>query len=288
MGRIVCSVPGVAYVHEPFNPGYGRGKCSADFRQWYTFINHDNEADFLSPISNTLNFKYDLRAGFRKSSNIEDFLKVWKEFWAFTYFRLMKKRPLLKDPIALFSAEWLSDRFNMDVVMLIRHPAAFAGSLKRLNWAYPFEDFLNQPLLMSAFIQPFQAEIEKAASKKNDIIDQAILLWRIFHSVIMYYKKRHADWLFIRHEDLSRAPLEGFRQIFSALQIDFTPKIEKVIKKYSDPDNPNAAKGVNEIKISSVSNIRNWKRRLSESEISRIREGTGDIWPFFYSEQDWQ
>ncbi len=39
-------------------------------------------------------------------------------------------RPLLKDPIAVLSAPWLERTFGMQVVFSVRHPAAFAASLK--------------------------------------------------------------------------------------------------------------------------------------------------------------
>ncbi len=56
--------------------------------------------------------------------------------------------PLVKDPIALFSAEWLAATFDMRVLVMIRHPAAFAASIRRRGWRHRFADFLEQPLLM--------------------------------------------------------------------------------------------------------------------------------------------
>jgi hypothetical protein len=72
--------------------------------------------------------------------------------------------PLIKDPIALFAAEWLADVFGVRVVVLIRHPAAFAASLKRLNWTHPFGDFLAQPLFMRDLLAPFEEDIRRFAA----------------------------------------------------------------------------------------------------------------------------
>jgi len=85
-------------------------------------------------------------------------------------------RPLIKDPIALFSAGWLYKRYNVQPIVMIRHPAAFCGSLKVANWPHPFSHFLEQPLLMETHLYPFKEEIERFAAEEMDIVDQAVLL----------------------------------------------------------------------------------------------------------------
>ena len=40
---------------------------------------------------------------------------------------------LLKDPIACMSSEYLHREFEMDVVIIIRHPAAFVSSLQKMG-----------------------------------------------------------------------------------------------------------------------------------------------------------
>ncbi len=46
-------------------------------------------------------------------------------------YRMYNIRPLIKDPIGLFSYKWLVSKFDMDVLVLIKHPAAFVSSLKK-------------------------------------------------------------------------------------------------------------------------------------------------------------
>ena len=131
-------------------------------------------------------------------------------------------RPLIKDPIAIMSADWIASKFNMDVLVLIRHPAAFAGSLKKTNWFFPFSHFLKQPSLMNSHLYPFEAEIRTFAKKKQDIIEQAVLLWKIIHYMILKYRAEHRDWIFIQHEDLSQDPLHYFRILFGRLNLEFS------------------------------------------------------------------
>ncbi len=76
----------------------------------------------------------------------------------------------MKDPLALFSSEWLASEFDMDVVLLVRHPAAFAASVRRQGYHHPFSHFLLQPALMDR-LRPFEAEIEAMETSSHDVLD---------------------------------------------------------------------------------------------------------------------
>jgi hypothetical protein len=188
----------------------------------------------------------------------------------------------------VFSTEWLASTFDMDVIVLIRHPAAFTSSLKRLNWTHPFSHFLEQPLLMRDHLSSFEAEIREYVDKEHDIIDQATLLWRLIYHMVIKYQNNHNDWIFIRHEDLSRDPLRGFQNLFNNLNLEFSEHVRETIKEYTNSTNPSEApeKGQS-LKRDSKSNILNWKSRLTVSEIERIRTQVEDISSVFYSDKDW-
>jgi len=193
----------------------------------------------------------------------------------------------MKDPIAIFSAEWLASTFNMDVIVLIRHPAAFVSSLKRLNWTFPFSHFLEQPLLMRDYLYPFKEEIKKYAIEEHDIIDQATLLWKIIHYVIAKFKTNHKDWIFVRHEDISKDPLVEFQNIFEKLNLQFSNYVKNIIKKYTNSTNPVDPSNPSSLRRNSKQNIWNWKNRLNKEEIVRIRYKVKDISDLFYSDEEW-
>src|SRR5436190_552737 len=78
-------------------------------------------------------------------------------------------------------------------VLLVRHPAAFAASVKRLHLRHPFGDFLAQPLMLRDWLGPFRAELEAFARAEQEIVDQAILLWNVIHHALAAYRARHPD-----------------------------------------------------------------------------------------------
>lgn len=288
VGKMIANSPSVGYVSEPFNINHHLGICSAKFDYWFPYISDENEDIYYNYIKRTVSFSYNLIEEIKTIRNIRGIKYLVKDYLNFLYYHFSNARPLIKDPIALFSAEWLASKFDMDVIVLIRHPAAFVGSLKRVNWTHPFFHFLEQPLLMKDHLFPFEAEVREYANRGHDLIDKAILLWKLIHHIIIEYKNNHKDWIFIRHEDISRNPLDNFRTLFEKLDLKFTDYIKAKIKEYSKSSNPSESpKNGDSIKLDSKSGIWNWKRRLTKSEIERIRIGVEDVSSVFYSDEDW-
>jgi hypothetical protein len=191
--------------------------------------------------------------------------------------------------MAFFSAEWLAQAFGFQVVVLIRHPAAFVCSLKRLKWYFPFNDFLRQPLLIDGPLHPFKAEIEAAAHNPPDIIGQAALLWKIIYARAWVYRQEHPDWIFLRHEDISLDPVGKFRFLYEALGLVLTPAVERHIREYSSDSNPKDRPNgtATFLKRDSKENIFGWKKHLRPADIERARRITRDVSALFYSESEW-
>jgi hypothetical protein len=284
-GKMLALSSDIAYIHEPFNINHNPGICKARFENWFPYIFDENENDYLKEIDNCLRFKYNLIAALKAIKSQKDLRRALTNFFQFYIYRHLKKRPLIKDPIAVFSTQWLAKRFDMDVVILIRHPAAFAGSLKKANWPHPFKHFIRQVSLVQNHLSSYKSEIEEFAKKEKDIVDQAILLWNLIHYMILKYRKEHPDWIFIKHEDLSENPKYEFSKLYRRLGIHLTAQIERKINNYTSANNNHG--NTNFLKRDSKSNIWSWQSRLNDEEKKRIKARTHDIAKQFYTEEDW-
>lgn len=287
VGRMIAASPAVAYIHEPFHLNHNQGFCGATFDYWFAYICPENEARYLRYFQKTTQFRYNLVWNWELLRNPETREQVIKDYQFFQKKRAAGCRPLLKDPIALFSAEWLANRFNMDVVVMIRHPAAFAYSLKKAGWFHNFSHFLEQPLLMQHYLYPFEAEMREFIQEPRDIIQHAALLWKLIHYMIGLYRERYPDWLFVRHEDLSADPQAGFREIFTRLQLDFSARVQAKIEDYSSSKNQTDAPPLHSIKRDSKANIATWKTALTTAEIDYVRREVNDISSQFYAASEW-
>ena len=290
---MLAEAPDVHYIHEPFNvtDPPDRGVCNARFRYWFTHVSSANEPSYYSDIKNTIDLKYNWSAALKLCRSAEDLRKVMREYGHLRRLRRKGARPLIKDPLALLSAEWLATKFDMNVVIVIRHPAAFVSSIKQLGWSHPFSHFVEQPSLMNTLLAPFAAEIRDYANKNYGIVDQGIMLWKVLHYVITKYQERNKGWIFVRHEDISRDPIPAFTDLYERLNLTLSARAKATIFEYSGNANPGDSDAPVDsemtLKRDSRANIYNWKQRLTPAEIEMIRERVEDISRVFYANSDW-
>lgn len=286
VGRMIAKSPEVGYIHEPFNVRYRPGICGARFDNWFTYVCDHNSSEYYDHLRKCLEFKYQFAKQLKSIRTPRNAVRLVEDYSRFSINRIFRVRPLMKDPIAVFSAEWLARTFAMDVIVLVRHPAAFAGSLKQANWPHPFQHFLNQPLLMKNHLSVYADEIEKLSREETDLVDQSILLWNLIHSTIIKYKKSYPTWHFVRHEDISANPVDEFRKIFLQINLNYSRSVQREILQYSSRDDTGYDK-THSIRRDSKASIWNWKKRLSNEEIERVRAGTIDVSSNFYGEEEW-
>jgi len=287
VGKMLSLSPALGYIREPFSVLHRPGIIDVRFPYWFPYICPENQEPYLRPIGDMLAFRYRVSPALRAVRAPRDVGLVAHDSWEFARYRRRRARPLLKDPIAVFSAEWLCDTFDMQVIVLIRHPAAFASSLMRYGWTHPFDHFLEQPLLMRDLVSPFKEEIARFARDEHEIIDQAILLWNVIHHAIARYRDTRSEWRFFRHEDIARHPLDRFGEMFEYLGLGFGERERAAIVEATAPRNPSEASDAGVLKRDSLSVAQTWKTRLSPAQIEHIRERTEAIAAEFYSDQDW-
>jgi hypothetical protein len=287
VGRMLAANPQTAYISEPLNVFHRRGVHRADVKHWYQYITPENEAQYLPAFHELLGFKYYLVDEIKSIRSRKDFLRMGRDFAIFMNGRLRRQRALLKDPFAVFSAPWFAQRLNCQVVITVRHPAAFASSLKRLGWNFDFSDLLNQPLLMRDHLEQDRARMESCPA--GDIIAQAALLWRMIYRAVDSMRSKFPDFKIVRHEDLSRDPVAGYKSLYESLDLTFTDKVRDTILNSSSSENPAelSKKKVHSVKLDSRANMDNWRKRLTEDEIAQIRKLTEDISHLFYSDINW-
>jgi len=290
VGKMLAASGEAAYISEPLNVWHRPGVLRIPIEHWYTYICHQNEARFLSALSETLHFHYHPWAELKSIRSRKDALRMGRDWTIFWKGWLLRQRPLFKDPFAVFSAPWFADRLGFQVVFTVRHPAAFVSSLKRLNWSFEFADLMNQPLLMQDWLEPFRDEMEAMLRTPNDVVGQAGLLWQMVYQVVDSLRTRYPQFQIVRHEDLSTDPIKGFAALYNCLGLEFTSQAQQTVLKSSSSENPQeiSKKAVHNYRLDSQANLNNWKRRLNPQEIARIRTLTEETAGRFYLDAGWE
>ncbi len=287
VGKMLAADSRIAYLSEPLNVWHRPGVMQAPVKDWYTYISLENEHEYLPALQTMLEFRYSLGREILALRSAKDLLRLGRDLGIFMRGRLLQQRPLIKDPFAVFSVEWFSRRLDCEIVITVRHPAGFASSLKKLNWPFDFKELLEQSSLMENWLEEDRAEME--AMPGQDIIGQAALLWRMIYGFLIRIRRSHPEFHFVRHEDLSHNPLHGFRNLYASLGLEFTPQVERAILNSSSSENPVelTKRSVHSVKLDSRANVKNWKKRLNQDELARIRAVTKDIALEYYPDIEW-
>lgn len=285
VGRTLSQAENVELVYEPFNLETTRYNFEYKFDHWFEHVptspkRKEIENEFDRYIPNSA-LQYPVKICRETGYSLKTPLIYLK------YLMLSAHRPryLLKDPIALLSAGWLYERYDLKVICMIRNPLAFAGSLKKQGWDFDFKNFLDQEELMNTWLNRFKEEIEKTV-QEGDFIDRISLLWNVLNFVILDYKKKYPEWFFIKHGDLARNPVENYRKMFEYLELDFTPVIKQYIVEFTSQKNPVEAKSNKYQPRDAKKTVKAWRDRLTEDEIARVKQATSEIYKELYPEYD--
>jgi hypothetical protein len=194
-----------------------------------------------------------------------------------------RKVLLLKDPIGIFLSEHLLKKYNFKVIVTIRHPAAVALSRKSLNWQFDFDWWRNQNDLYNGHFN----NIDKTLKDYNlDIISETAFHWLTCYSYIHKIKSLYPEKLhIIRHEDLCRNPTREMEKVFRFIGTEFGDKVERKIISITT-GNRLEKSSLNLAKLErrdAKHLIFKWKREVSEYELSKIKEITGEVSGFYYS-----
>ena len=290
VGKVIAQGPRIAYLSEPLHVNHSLGVLSQPVDNWYQYICDENGEQFYSAYQNTIQQRFQLKNEIRNIKNINSAGKLVRDQISFLSNRISNRRTLLKDPFAVLSVPWFLKHLNAKVVVMVRHPLSFISSLQRLGWPFDFDNFLQQSLLMRDYFEPFRQDMLQLNQKKEDIIGQGILLWRMIYSVVDQFKQQDLNIMIVRHEDISRTPKRIFSEICDYLKIDFSEKIEMAILRSTHDKNPSEVSDNNEhaVLLDSLKNLSNWKKRLTDEDVLRIISGSQDIADIYYPREEWK
>ncbi len=290
VGKVLAQAGPLLYLPEPFSPNNTWLPTTIrekPFKTWFLYITQENEAGYREFMDATLGYGCPLAKELRAIKRPKDLGRVlWRR-------RLVhgvgsgRLTPLMRDPVALFSAEWLTDVYDMRVVVMVRHPAAFVESVIRQNWTFDFQNLACQDALLSELLPAYRDRVEAFAQTPPNLLDTAILQWLLAYEAVRQYQERHPEWIYVRHEDLSRDPVTGFDALLKSLNLPFTSKVKALVESSSNTANPVDTKNPLSIMRDSRKIAKKWKNRLPEEDISHIRKNVEGLSRHFYTDEDW-
>ena len=298
VSRMVAGGGDVVHINEPFNrrhpPGLTPGILRVPPPRAYQYVGPHNEAEYVAGFRDMLRLRYNLVAELRANRGIYDLAKMAKYATAFSHGRARGMRPLIDDPYMVFAAEWMAERLDCQVVMLVRHPAGIVSSLARIGtgWSDNLPDIASQPELIRDYLAPYADELQRAAREPLDPIAHGALLWRVIHAGIAHQVARNPRFVVVRYEDLAGDPLTEFRALYDRLDgVTFNRSAEAAVRSgcLAGPAQRNVPWGRVGLgrtafqPMQSQANAWAWRERLSDAHIAEVIARTRDVAEQFYT-----
>lgn len=256
VASMLALAPGTRPLFEALSPARG------PFEKWFQYIGVENESAWREPLSRAL-------------ARGRGLLGSWRA-----------ERLVVKEPTAVFAAEWMADRLGMTPVLTLRHPAAFVASNRRLGWAYHVQDLLDQPLLLQGYLAGMEDELRRAAASPDQVVHLG-LLWKAVYGTVADLQRRRPGWVFLRHEDVSLRPVPVLEEVYRRLGLEMTPEARRAIVEHTTRPGPYGPPDVADIHRDSAAHLRDWERLLAPEEVARLRELTEPVASRFYADADW-
>ena len=297
VSRMVAGSGEVVHINEPFNrrhpPGLTPGILHVPPPRAYQYVGSHNEQEYVAGFRDMLRLRYNVVAELKANRGVYDLAKMAKYAAAFSHGRVRRLRPLIDDPYMVFAAEWLAERLDCRVVMLVRHPAGIVSSLARIGtgWSDNLPDIAAQPELVRDYLAPYADELERAAREPLDPVAHGALLWRVIHAGIEQQVARNPRFVVVRYEDMAADPLAEFRTLYSRLGLTFSRAAAETIRSgcLAGPARrqvPWGRVGLGRTAFQpmrSAANAWAWRDRLSPEVIAEVLERTRDVAGRFYT-----
>lgn len=259
------------YRYEPMNMKMFDDSYRGDFpvRHHFHYITEEEKVSFIKYYDNLLRYNpYSLRKLARKSQ-----LKGIIKYCRLEYNSFKSTDTIIKDPLALFSAEFLYQRYSAKVVVLLRNPFGYVHSIMRKGWrSNPANLLLQDELLSDLMETQIVGELKNFVPSKDNIFEEAVLRWKVYHSVIIRYMNSHrSNWHFVKHEDLVDKPLENFEDICAYLDIDFKDKMRDFIQLSTTTNKAIDTNLTHNLVRNSKREVSRWMAELSDDQIKYIK-----------------
>ena len=216
VGKVLSLPREVDYIHEPFNLRCGMPGMERRYLYVRPELDTPEMQAFHEKARRIFSYDFQLQSSYHRRDSLSRKLikKVVGTRGPF-YLRLAKLNPfhkaaVIKDPTAPYTAAYMYEHFGVRPVIVLRHPASFIASLKRINWWPKATDVITQPALQADFLANDAAYWSQDFS---DPIRNAAAHWRLHFKILLGCAAQYPDWVVVRLEDRGMTENDGKAEV---------------------------------------------------------------------------
>jgi len=209
LGKVMATCQNTFYIHEPFNPDSLWNAAFPTPLSHYYLCN-DNGGIHRRLFNRILRLDPSFKG--RWKDDVREHKLKYIENHTRKFDHSKPYIPIVKDPTALYSTEWLFESFNVIPVILLRHPVSIVKSLLKLGWAQNLQGFLiwGQPLMLRRLCEidtGFERYADRATWMTDEPLERALNFVGFNCRFIAAMKSIYPDWTYIGYEQLTNDPL---------------------------------------------------------------------------------
>lgn len=272
IGEMLGFAPNVLYYREPCHPRRNGMDPASSEQIWSKIVPEDGQDIFFErTLSRAFQGHFWRGCGF----SLTDYSNR----------AVISPRVIVKEVASFASTEWVYKTWFPEVLVIMRHPGAYAESVRKLHQGPSeltrLELLTTNPILMGKY----KDMISAALSHVNSGVDASIVAWAIRTRVYLDAKAHHQDWRLVHYENIARAPVEEMKKIYCALSLSWNEDVKTRILATTTKD----TKGSYSTSRKVGSRIDAWRTELPEETRSLARHMLEilDI-PYYRSASDWE
>lgn len=248
VGEVLSAARRIRYIYEPFNPTK------------HPYLTHHHV--YLAAGDDDARIRRAADDVFRGKIRLHHFLRGVKRGYAWQTVR-PADRVLVKDPTGMFLTDWIANRYQARVLVIVRHPCAFASSIHQLGWPAEVEGFLEQPRLMADWLAPHERLLRESL---DDFWCRVAAFWGAAYTVLHGQLNDHPDWRVVQYEDLCSDPQREYTRLFAEFGLEVTSRTRRFLRSSTTTSNndPKSTRR-NSRTMTDV-----WRRRLTHEQVETV------------------
>lgn len=272
-GNILSIPRDVSYLHEPFNGGTDTREGLPFESKYVSQIHNDFDVSaYHTHLENIFRLELTLpTTSHPNDSSLRTLVKQTMGSRGPIALKWAKVNPfsrvgLIKDPTCPLTVEYLYRAFNVLPVIIVRHPASLAASLKRVEWWPEMTDFTDRPQVIQ---DHFSDEPDFFEHVWSSPLLESMAHWRATYKVLLRQAKAYDDWIFLTHEELSQNPIQTFKRLYQRLGLRWGALPNYTINRLTSSSNTAEARNNQAMALSRDSKTIFKHRLQSLSKIER-------------------
>ena len=170
---------------------------------------------------------------------------------------LRDRRLLVKSVHAVLALDWLAEEFEIDVLVLLRHPGNVLSSWLALNLNEQFIRLEENPAVRTRLLNSWTVP-----APGPDPIERMIFTIGVLSTALEAAASRHPRWLIRTHEQLCSNPVAEFKKLYADLGLKWSEAVERFLVGNDRPGEGFLTQRV------AAELPDNWKRRLTSHQVA--------------------